>query len=71
MTLVDSESMASLILLAKALMIRCQNHDLLSNKVEIEDSNHDVRHQGCIWMPTGKEEDAHTWKIAHHPCIWP
>ena len=62
--------MASLVLLLEAIMIRCQNHDLLSNKVAKETdykTNHDVgkqRYQGCKWKSTSKEEDAHTWKIA-------
>ncbi|WRX08914.1 hypothetical protein QQP08_001401 [Theobroma cacao] len=71
--------MASLVLLLEALMIfRCQNHDLLSNKIAKEtpyNTNHDVGKQGYhgyIWssMSQMKEEDARTWKIAEC-CIWP
>ncbi|KAK9035633.1 hypothetical protein V6N11_077667 [Hibiscus sabdariffa] len=69
--------MASLILLLKALMIRRQNFDLLSNKVEEDNSGHYERNQGshgCIWNTKCKEleedDDPITWKIAHHRCVW-
>ncbi|KAK8702296.1 hypothetical protein V6N13_020657 [Hibiscus sabdariffa] len=67
--------MASLILLLKALMTRCQNFDLLSNKVDEDNTGHYERNQGfhgCIWKTKCKEleedDDAITWKIAHHHC---